>query len=991
MRQALACIVLALVLTAAAQAQVAGGTGTVGYQLGVYGRVRVDVPVYPATRQLDRLSFIAALNSTHVFDYIQDAQNVEMPSRTTGGIADTIATVVIDNSFSSAEPNVRVRVTVYSWHGDDCFVVKYTLTNTNTSPYTLTLGGFVVPKPSNTYGGETVAYDATKKVSYFFRTAQTPYVGVKVLSGDPSSFHALDWDAYSPNPSSDAATDSTRYWMATQPGFDGPLTAGVNGSAFNLNAGQQTVAAGASVTVFYGVMFTNSLSDLLLEADSAQVRYNSIINVDIHDIGMSKIREQAAGALFENGVVQPRAVKTETGNGPALFVEPSSTTTENAPVSLYAIVQNSGSFVENSYQIGWEVDGVPQPLVNNTEPLTVGDADTLSFVWPLPTAGLHLLRAWTILGTDTVRANDTSGVAGVFITPPYAVLEERFNGTFPPAGWTTINRDGSTGDSTTGPWAEGQPSRFAALEGPENGFAGDEYTTANGLYIDDYLITPNTGGPPDPGAVDSLIFFARSYDSPYPDSLAILVSTTNTDTASFTQLGYVEVPKTGWTRFAYSLPITANRYIAFRYLLYDGGSAGTNSVYIGLDIPHIIRYGATTTSVNVTLGTGWNIVSNPVVTPGDSMRTLFPLSVFDYGFGFSGTSGYEQAYQLQAGKGYWGKMSGAHTTTISGGVQNSVTVPLTAGWNMVGSLSAAIDTSAAHVSTTPPGLRSSNWFKYKTAPSAGYDVTTDILPGSAYWVKASAAGSVTLALNLPGVPGGQEARNEGKSINDLNTLTITDARGTSQTLYFGADREQAIPVAMYELPPAPPDGLLDARFANGGMVQTLTGDAAQADFPIRLNAGAYPLTVAWDIRDAAGRYTLADAAGSTVPQRMDGQGSLRITRPSAGLLIRANADGMLPATFSLGQNYPNPFNPSTTITFALPVDGRVRAEIFDVLGRNVVTLLNEDRPAGYHSLVWDGTNAAGRQLGSGTYFLRLSVDGGAGKSFKDTRKMMLMK
>jgi hypothetical protein len=241
------------------------------------------------------------------------------------------------------------------------------------------------------------------------------------------------------------------------------------------------------------------------------------------------------------------------------------------------------------------------------------------------------------------------------------------------------------------------------------------------------------------------------------------------------------------------------------------------------------------------------------------------------------------------------------------------------------------------------------------------------------------------------VPGGQEARNEGKSINDLNTLTITDARGTSQTLYFGADREQAIPVAMYELPPAPPDGLLDARFANGGMVQTLTGDAAQADFPIRLNAGAYPLTVAWDIRDAAGRYTLADAAGSTVPQRMDGQGSLRITRPSAGLLIRANADGMLPATFSLGQNYPNPFNPSTTITFALPVDGRVRAEIFDVLGRNVVTLLNEDRPAGYHSLVWDGTNAAGRQLGSGTYFLRLSVDGGAGKSFKDTRKMMLMK
>jgi hypothetical protein len=987
MRQALACIVLALVLTASAQAQVAGGTGTVGYQLGVYGRVRVDVPVYPATRQLDRLSFIAALNSTHVFDYTQDAQNVEMPSRTTGGIADTIGTVVIDNSFSSAEPNVRVRVTVYSWHGDDCFVVKYTLTNTNTSPYTLTLGGFVIPKPSNTYGGETVAYDATKKVSYFFRTAQTPYVGVKVLSGDPSSFHALDWDAYSPNPSSDAATDSTRYWMATQPGFDGPLTAGVNGSAFNLNAGQQTVAAGASVTVFYGVMFTNSLSDLLLEADSAMIRYNDILSAEIHDIGMTKLKEQSAGAASANAEVQPRAAEPATVSTPALFVDPSSATTENAPVSLRAIVQNNGSFVENSYQIGWEVDGVSQTPVNSIESLTVGDVDTVSFIWPLPTAGLHMLRAWTILATDTVRANDTSGIAGVFITPPYTMFEERFNGTFPPAGWTTINRDGSTGDSTTGPWAQGQPSRFAALEGPENGFAGDEYTTANGLYIDDYLITPNTGTAPDAGATDSLIFYACSYNSAYPDSLAILVSSTNTDTASFTlQLGYIDVPKTGWTRFAYAIPITANRYVAFRYLIYDGGSAGTNSVYLGIDIPHIVRYGATTATVNVNLGTGWNMVANPVVTTADSMRTLFPTSSFDYGFGFSGTAGYQQAYRLQGGHGYWGKMSGVSTASISGGVQNSVTVPLTAGWNMVGSLSAAIDTSAAHVSTTPPGLRSSNWFKYKTAPSAGYDVTTDILPGSAYWVKASAAGSVT--LTIPGAPAGQEARNEGKSINDLNTLTITDARGTSQTLYFGADRERAIPLEMYELPPAPPDGLLDARFASGGMVETLTGDALQADFPILLNAGAWPLTLAWNIREAGGVYELA---GTAVSQRMAGQGSIRITQRTAGLLLRANAGGVLPESFSLAQNYPNPFNPATTITFGLPVAGRVQAQIYDILGRNVLTLLDEVRPAGYHSVTWDGTNAAGQQLGSGTYFLRLSVDGGAGKSFRDTRKMMLMK
>jgi hypothetical protein len=425
--------------------------------------------------------------------------------------------------------------------------------------------------------------------------------------------------------------------------------------------------------------------------------------------------------------------------------------------------------------------------------------------------------------------------------------------------------------------------------------------------------------------------------------------------------------------------------------MYDGGSAGTNSVYIGIDVPHIVRYGATTTSVNVGLGTGWNMVSNPVNTPADSMRQLFPQSVFDYGFGFSSIGGYQQAYRLEGGKGYWGKMSAPHTQTISGGVRNAATVPVGVGWNMIGSLSASIDTSAAHVTTTPPGLRSSNWFKYKTAPAAGYDVTTDIVPGYAYWVKSGGAGSFTLSLTGPPSAAEPGSGGSGTGIADLHSVTITDARGDSQTLYFGADREHAIPVEMYELPPPPPEGLLDVRFANGGMVQTFAGDAAQADFPIILNAGAYPLTVTWDVQNAGGYYELADAAGIMIPQRLVGQGSVTIVQRPAGLLIRAKAGEVLPEKFALEQNYPNPFNPTTTVAFALPVRANVNVEVYNVLGQSVRTLLNEDRPAGYHSIAWDGTNAAGHQLGSGTYFLFLTAVGDAGKSFNDVRKMLLMK
>lgn len=76
----------------------------------------------------------------------------------------------------------------------------------------------------------------------------------------------------------------------------------------------------------------------------------------------------------------------------------------------------------------------------------------------------------------------------------------------------------------------------------------------------------------------------------------------------------------------------------------------------------------------------------------------------------------------------------------------------------------------------------------------------------------------------------------------------------------------------------------------------------------------------------------------------------------------------LPATFSLSQNYPNPFNPETVIRYALPVAGYARGVVYDILGREVATLLNGEMPAGEHELRFD---AAG--LASGVYIFRLEA------------------
>ena len=90
--------------------------------------------------------------------------------------------------------------------------------------------------------------------------------------------------------------------------------------------------------------------------------------------------------------------------------------------------------------------------------------------------------------------------------------------------------------------------------------------------------------------------------------------------------------------------------------------------------------------------------------------------------------------------------------------------------------------------------------------------------------------------------------------------------------------------------------------------------------------------------------------------------------------------------FALHQNYPNPFNPTTTILYDLPEAATVHLVIYDVLGRQVRTLVNQDLTAGYHTAIWDATDDMGRPLSGGLYIYRIKAG-----SYSKTRKMVLLK
>ena len=112
--------------------------------------------------------------------------------------------------------------------------------------------------------------------------------------------------------------------------------------------------------------------------------------------------------------------------------------------------------------------------------------------------------------------------------------------------------------------------------------------------------------------------------------------------------------------------------------------------------------------------------------------------------------------------------------------------------------------------------------------------------------------------------------------------------------------------------------------------------------------------------------------------------SLGSTTSGTGETVAAQE---IPTDFQLSQNFPNPFNPVTSIRYGLPRDENVTLRVFNILGEEVATLLNDEpRSAGFHVAIWDGRDQQGRQVASGVYVYRLQTE-----AVSQTKKLLLLK
>ncbi len=371
-------------------------------------------------------------------------------------------------------------------------------------------------------------------------------------------------------------------------------------------------------------------------------------------------------------------------------------------------------------------------------------------------------------------------------------------------------------------------------------------------------------------------------------------------------------------------------------------------------------------SVVVNEGSRWNLISLPLNRADRAVTSIFPTATGGTTYQYTGNL-YQAEDTLEPGKGYWMKFPSTVNQSVQGAPMPSFTIMVNAGWNLVGSVDHTIPAPSG-------GVIVSNFYGYGN----GYYPATSLDPGKGYWVKTNASGMIN--LNSTASP-----KTRAVDFETFNNFTVRDGLGRAQTLYFAENLDKRMSLDRYEMPPVLPSGYFDLRFASNRILETYRSNLqAAVEYPIAISSAEYPLTVSWDIKDSKEKQFMLGVVqdGKTVSDiRMSNKGTAEIPNATASLVLKVSSEAELPKEFSLSQNYPNPFNPATSIRYALPKAVHVTLKVFDILGREVKTLVNEDQEAGYRTVNFDASSFV-----SGVYFYKIEAE-----TFIDVKKMVVVK
>jgi hypothetical protein len=424
-------------------------------------------------------------------------------------------------------------------------------------------------------------------------------------------------------------------------------------------------------------------------------------------------------------------------------------------------------------------------------------------------------------------------------------------------------------------------------------------------------------------------------------------------------------------------------------------------------------------SLAVLVTRGWNLMGIPLIPADSTISAVLAddISGQFWVFVYPPLAGYEQPADLTLGNGFWLAVpADCFVDVIGAPVTEPHTTPLAPGFNMISnpivvpvpkdSLKFQKDGNTVGYAQAisngwiPGGI----WAYDKTINNYRSVDTLQIFQG--YWLGAIQPG-VGMIVTPPGcnqlpalsrkpITQYAEKQNAGDWIVQISTST---ASSTDPSLKFGM-RPLATDGydAMFDLlkPPAPPtDKYVESYFSHRDWIPIL-GSKFSSDirsprsrqvwvFYVKVLENT-TVTLSWDASTVPADLEMVDNTNATTVNlantrcyTFNGEGTRMFTINARTTAV--NENGTTPTSFKLEQNYPNPFNPTTNISFSLPSRSFVSLKVFDLMGREVATLVSEELSAGNHLRQWNAMD-----MPSGVYFYRLQAD-----KFTETKGLILLR
>lgn len=570
------------------------------------------------------------------------------------------------------------------------------------------------------------------------------------------------------------------------------------------------------------------------------------------------------------------------------------------------------------------------------------------------------------LSAANTNFNNPLVTYGPILDNPIVVLNQSFeNTTFPPPGWLKLNPDGGTGwnrqTAGTSPIPGWVGGTITTPPGGGNAVAFATWNTGGAISNNQWLVSPQISNS---FLDDSLFFWLRFWPSNvYSDTVDVKISTTTPTVAGFTiNVATIVFPRnspdTNWTEYKYHIgnlmPIQSDYYIAFVERVSDNFNDGAS---VSLDL----------VSVN-------SIECDPDVP---FMTTLnHPDATGPH---MEGKVTYQYPWKAN------------YFRDIHCGINPFMEVDPCNPWTL-----------EYYVALWEQGQGTGDLVKF-LLPNIGWNqdscqlITFDYVHPAGY-VPGTFADSIVVKITMKPhaivgcAPSGQPlyqcemppyqlidtaAHCWRDCWNEMLTMEGQDQCKPPNSAICRIEWDKPLPVELISFTSAVKDNTVtlnwttaseknNARFLVERMAEGVWTDIGMvAGNGTTNNPNSYSFTDK-NLNSGIYNYRL---------KQVDYNGSFEYLNLSSAVAIG------VPDKFSLAQNYPNPFNPTTTILYGVPNDGLVTMKIYDINGKEVKTLVNEPKTAGYYTTVF---NASG--LSSGVYFYKLTSG-----NFVIAKKMVIMK